>query len=294
MKQHLALASLRLFSLLPLGIARLFGRLLGTLMVRLSSQPYQIAQINIALCLPQLSKQEVADLAAQRMSHFGQALFETPGLWRRSSAWLQTKILGIEGEHYLREALDSDKGTIVLIPHQGNWEVLGLWLAQQAQMTSLFQPPKLPAVGEWIKRARQRTGATLVPTNVRGVAALLKALQRGEMTAILPDQQPPTAGGEFATLFGNPALTITLPHNLQKKSSAQIIFACALREKGGWRLHFSQPQQAIDSSDIDTSLCAMNSEIETIAHLAVAQYQWEYKRFRARPEGSPKIYPKRM
>ena len=141
MKQQLALASLRLFSLLPLGIARLFGRLLGAIMVRLSTQPYRIAKLNIALCLPELSEQEVADLAAQRMSHFGQALFETPGLWRRSSAWLQTKILGIEGEDCLREALGNDRGTIILVPHQGNWEVLGLWLAQQAQMTSLCQPP---------------------------------------------------------------------------------------------------------------------------------------------------------
>ena len=294
MKQQLALASLRLFSLLPLGIARLFGRLLGAIMVRLSTQPYRIAKLNIALCLPELSEQEVADLAAQRMSHFGQALFETPGLWRRSSAWLQTKILGIEGEDCLREALDNDRGTIILIPHQGNWEVLGLWLAQQAQMTSLFQPPKLPLVGKWIKQARQRTGADLVPTNVRGVAALLKALQRGEMTAILPDQQPPAAGGEFAPLFGSQALTMTLPHNLLKRSSAQIIFACALREQGGWRLHFFQPQQAIYSSDVAMSLSAMNKDIEAVANLAPDQYQWEYKRFRARPDGRPNIYPKRM
>lgn len=294
MKQQLALACLRLFSLLPLGVARILGRIVGNLMVILSAQPYRVAKINIALCFPELSEQEVAYLAAQRMVHFGQALLETPGLWRRSSTWLQTKIIGMEGEHLLYDAINNDKGTIILIPHQGNWEVLGLWLAKQAQMTSLFQPPKLTLLGDWIKQARQRTGADLVPTNVRGVASLMKALQRGEMTAILPDQQPPANGGEFASLYGIQALTMTLPHNLLKRSSCQIIFACALREPGGWHLHFFDPEEDIYSTDVELSLAAMNSGVEAIANLDPAQYQWEYKRFRARPDGSSKIYPKRM
>ena len=294
MKQLLALASLQLISFLPLSLARLFGRILGRLMVRFSVQPYRVAKINIALCFPKLDQQEVAELAAQRMVHFGQALFETPGLWRRSSDWLQTKIIGMEGEHLLYDAINNNKGTIILIPHQGNWEVVGLWVAKHTQMTSLFQPPKMVMLGDWIKSARQRTGAHLVPTNVRGVAGLVKALQRGETTAILPDQQPPANSGEFAPLFGVQALTMTLPYNLLKRSASRIIFACALREQGGWRLHFFDTPQDIHSPDLRSSLSAMNTGIETIAKLAVDQYQWEYKRFRARPEGSAKIYPKRV
>lgn len=294
MKQLLALASLQLISFLPLGLARLFGRILGRLMVRFSVQSYRVAKINIAQCFPKLDEQEVAELAAARMAHFGQALFETPGLWRRSSDWLQTKILSVEGEHLLRNALENDRGTILLVPHQGNWEVVGLWVAKFTQMTSLFQPPKMPKLGDWIKSARQRTGAHLVPTNVRGVAALVKALQRGETTAILPDQQPPANSGEFAPLFDIQALTMTLPYNLLKRSSSQIIFACALREQGGWRLHFFDARQDIYSPDLRSSLSAMNEDIEAIANLATDQYQWEYKRFRARPEGSAKIYPKRV
>ena len=87
---------------------------------------------------------------------------------------------------------------------------------------------------------------------------------------------------------------MTLPYNLLKRSASRIIFACALREQGGWRLHFFDTPQDIHSPDLRSSLSAMNTGIETIAKLAVDQYQWEYKRFRARPEGSAKIYPKRV
>ena len=182
------------------------------------------------------------------MSHLAQTFFETPVLWSRSSNWLQSKIVAVEGESYLREALNNDRGTILLIPHQGNWEVIGLWISAQTAMTSLYQPPKMPALDRWIKQAREKAGANLVPTNISGVAALLKALKKSQTVAILPDQQPAPSGGDFAPLFGVQALTMTLAHNLLNRSNAQAIFCCALRETGGWRLHFTPADQAIYSA----------------------------------------------
>jgi KDO2-lipid IV(A) lauroyltransferase len=203
---------------------------------------------------------------------------------------LQSKIVAVEGESYLKDAIANDRGTILLIPHQGNWEVIGLWVAKQAAMTSLYQPPKNRLLGNWIKKSREQTGANLVPTNVRGVAALLKALNRGETVAILPDQQPPKASGDFAPLFGKPALTMTLAYNLLNRSNSQALFCTALREKGGWRLHFVPADQAIYSEDQAISLKAMNQGVESIAALAMDQYQWEYKRYRTQPEGCSSIY----
>lgn len=290
MKSVLVLCLMKIISLLPLCIARFLGRVTGVAMSALKTSSFKIAWRNLTLSYPEKARHSIVQLAKSRMCHLGQAFFETPILWRKSSNWLHTKIIAIEGESYLQKALASDKGTILLIPHQGNWEVIGLWVAQQASMTSLYQPPKMPALDSWIKSAREKTGATLVPTNVRGVAALLKALKRGETVAILPDQQPPKGSGDFAPLFGLQALTMTLAHNLLDRSNSQAIFCCALREKGGWRLHFAPADQAIYSEDQAVSLSAMNAGIESIAGMAPEQYQWEYKRFRAQPEGSPAVY----
>jgi len=291
MKSAFILATMKIISFLPLGLARSLGGVFGAALAVLSTKSFKVARRNLSLCYPHQSQQTNGQLAKNRMTHFGQTFFETPGLWRRRSDWLQTKIVAVEGESYLREALANDRGTILLIPHQGNWEVIGLWVAKQTAMTSLYQPPKIAALGRWIKRAREKTGADLVPTNVRGVAALLKALKKAETVAILPDQQPPRSSGNFAPLFGAQALTMTLTHNLLHRSDSQAIFCCALREKGGWRLHFVPAEQAIYSADQAVSLEAMNAGVESIAALAPEQYQWEYKRFRAQPEGSPAIYP---
>ena len=290
MKSALVLCLMKVISLFPLGAARFFGGLMGVAMAALSITSFKIVRRNLSLSYPEKTQHSIDQLAKNRMCHLGQTFFETPGLWRRPPEWLQTKIISVEGESHLQEALASDSGTILLIPHQGNWEVIGLWAAKQATMTSLYQPPKMAAIGSWIKSAREKTGADLVPTNVRGVAALLKALKRGETVAILPDQQPPKGSGDFAPLFGAQALTMTLAHNLLNRSNSQAIFCCALREKGGWRLHFVPADQAIYSEDQAVSLSAMNAGVESIVAMAPEQYQWEYKRFRAQPEGFPPIY----
>lgn len=290
MKPTFVLCLMKVISLLPLGVARFFGRLMGTGLAALGTKAFKVTQCNLAVCYPDQNQSRNDQLANNRMGHLGQAFFETPVLWNRSSQWLQSHIIAVEGESHLKEALANDRGTVLLIPHLGNWEVIGLWVAAQTTMTSLYQPPKMPAFGEWIKRSREKTGANLVPTNVSGVAALLKALKKGETVAILPDQQPPKSSGDFSPLFGVQALTMTLTHNLLKRSDSQAIFCCALREQGGWRLHFVPADQAIYSDNQADSLASMNGGIESIVAKAPEQYQWEYKRFRAQPEGSPSIY----
>ena len=292
MKNTVLLYVLKIIAWLPLVVARYLGAVLGKFLCLTNSRPYRVSQINLALCFPQLSETEIDALAKQRMSQLGQAFFETPKLWRQSSQWLLGKIVDIEGSEHLQAALDNPRGTILLVPHQGNWEVIGLWVSTLTTMTSMYEPPKMVQLEDWIKTSRQRAGATLVPTNVRGVAALLKALRRGETTAILPDQVPPAASGDFSPIFGVPAQTMTLVHNLIQKSGSQVLLCTALRADGGWQLHFMPAEEAINSADQQTSLDALNRGVESIVALAPSQYQWEYKRFKARPEGYPPIYPK--
>jgi KDO2-lipid IV(A) lauroyltransferase len=127
MKSALALSLLKIISLLPLGLARFFGYIMGVFMTTFATVAYKTTQQNLAHCFPDNSLEANRALAKARTKHLGQAFFETPGLWRRPSGWLQSKIVAVEGESYLREAIANDRGTILLIPHQGNWEVIGLW-----------------------------------------------------------------------------------------------------------------------------------------------------------------------
>ena len=291
MRNKLILCILKSISWLPLPVARVVGKALGALIVILNLQPFRTAKINLALCYPEMSKQDIKQLSAKRMSHLAQALFETPKVWRAGNDGVGDKILAITGLELFETSLLEGLGTILVIPHQGNWEVIGLWASQQAAMTSLYDPPRMVELETWIKTSREQAGATLVPTNLRGVAALIKALQRGEITGILPDQQPPPNSGDFAPFLGIQTQTMTLIHKLLQRSGSRALMCTALRVRGGWEIHFLPVARQIYSEDQQTSLAALNQGVEAIIALAPEQYQWEYKRFRARPDGEPPVYP---
>ena len=79
-----------------------------------------------------------------------QTILETPGLWRRSSSWLTKRTVEVNGLNFYEKAMKNENGTIFLVPHMGNWEVVGLWLAHETKITSLYEPPKLEALEKWI------------------------------------------------------------------------------------------------------------------------------------------------
>ena len=290
MRNTLILWLLKLISWLPLGIARLKGLFFGWLLYAINAQPARITKLNLALCYPEMSTIDAKKLCKKRMKHLAQTIFETPKVWRKGNPWVTQNIVSINGLALFEAAIADSRGTILVIPHQGNWEVLGLWAGQHKAMTSLYDPPRMRALENWIKTSRQQSGATLVPTNVRGVAAIIKALKRGEITGILPDQQPPPESGEFATLLGVQTRTMTLINKLLLRSGSRALMCTALRVSGGWELHFLPVGEDLYSEDIQTSLAALNRGVEAIVALAPEQYQWEYKRFRDRPPGVSAAY----
>jgi KDO2-lipid IV(A) lauroyltransferase len=180
----------------------------------------------------------------------------------------------------------------MVTPHLGNWELGGLWLSTLGPTTILYQPPKRGEVDDIMRQGRGSAGATLVPTDRRGVAALIKCLKKGETTGILPDMEPELSGGVFAPFFGVPALTMTLIQNLQQRSAATVLLAACFRTESGFLLEIIEPPAAIYSEDRVTSVTALNQGIEQLVTIAPEQYQWEYKRFKKRPPGCAKIYIK--
>ena len=285
MKNKLLLLTLRGFGLLPLAVGRAVGRTIGRLIYVLGIGPVRVARINLRLCYPEMSESQREALCKGRMLEFGQAFVETPRVWSKSSTWLQNKIVGVEGMALFEAAVADPRGTLLVVPHQGNWEVVGLWVSKQTAMTSLYEPPKMPALDRWIKASREQSGATLVPTDVRGVAALIKALKRGETSGILPDQVPTESGGIMAPFMGIPARTMTLVTNLVQRAHCQVLLCAAIREPGGWRLHFLPASETVFSDQQEVAVAALNTDVERLVALAPEQYQWEYKRFRAQPDG---------
>ena len=290
MKNYLALLILKIIAYFPIGASRGLGKLFGRFLYSFNSRSVQTCKKNLTLCYPELNAQEINRLCFDRMQHLGQSLFETPKIWRKGSIWIESKVKKVYGLDIFESLFEQKKGLIIIIPHLGNWEILGLWISKRVPMTSIYEPPKIKSLNNWVKRGRENAGASLVPADIRGVSNVLKALTKGEVTGILPDQFPPEISGQTSIFFNVRTRTMTLIHKLIGRVDCNTLIASAIRVADGWEIHFQRVDDDINSTDISTSLSALNRSIEDMVKLNPSQYQWEYKRFKDLKDNGKKFY----
>lgn len=284
-------AALRMLAALPWSWLHTLGRVLGHLFWRFDTREKRITHTNIALCLPELGASQQAELVRASLIDLGETAFEMPKLWLSPPARTLAAVTAVEGEALFKEYLAERRGVLVLAPHHGNWEVVGLYLGQHYGITSMYLPSQNPAVDALVRLGRSSSGATLVPAETAGVRAVLKVLKKGGVVGILPDQVPKGAGAELAPFFGHPAQTMTLASNLLQKTGARAMVVYALRlPRGGFKLCFREPDPAIYAEDLAQSLAGLNRSVEACARDQPAQYQWEYKRFKGPARSKASVY----
>ncbi|WP_323846119.1 lysophospholipid acyltransferase family protein [Microbulbifer magnicolonia] len=290
-KGRLAVGALKLVGKLPLHWSRRLGWLFGQVAVLSRSESLRVSRINLGLCYPAMDEARRERLARASVVHTAMTGCEVATIWHQPWSRSEDLIVRVRNQQLLSEGMETGRGVLVLMPHIGNWEIFGMYLATLGSSTALYAPPKIAALDPIIRAGREATGVHMVPTNVHGVRSLLKALKSGHIVMVLPDQEP-DLGGDFAPFFGKPALTMTLAHNLLQRTGCRCVFGFGKRVEGGFELVFLPAEQAIYSAEQKVSLAAMNRGVEACIAEAPAQYQWEYKRFRKQPEGKSRIYRK--
>lgn len=283
---------LRAMGCLPLGLAQRCGALMGWTMTLGNNRQRIVCERNIAKCFPELTKVQQQALVRATLFDTGRTATETGCLWFGNAARVEAMFCEVHGEDLLQAALAKGRGVILAIPHLGNWEAVGMYGSARHPMTSLYRPPRMAALDDMVRAARQRFGASLVPTNAQGVKALYKALGENQLVAILPDQDPRRGAGEFAPFFGIQANTMTLLSRLARKSGATVLctYAERLPAGRGFALRFEAVDEAVAGADVKASLKVLNEALERAIRTIPSQYQWCYKRFLTRPEGEPPFY----
>jgi len=287
-KIKLTVMLLRWIGRLPLAVLDYLGDGVGLALWLLNTRERQVTEINLARCFPALTAAQRAHLARSSLRDFGRNALEMLHVWFSSPQHTLDGTGVVEGEAVMTAALAHGHGVIVLSPHFGNWEWLGIYLGRHYQITNMYLPAKKnQEMAELVIQARSRDGANVVPADAGGVRAVLKILKAGRVVGILPDQEPKQAGAEFAPFFGQPALTMTLVSNLLQRTGARAVFAAAIRQpqEHRFRLVFREPDPAIYDSDLQVSLAALNRGVEQLVAEAPEQYQWVYKRFKRQPAG---------
>ena len=264
------------------------GRLIGLLSLITPNRNRFVTEKNIELCFPLMSAQQQQQLARNSLIEMGKTFTEAGPMWKWPKEKLFNLIKSVHGEELLQQALKSQHGVILALPHLGNWELLGIYCSTNYTTTSMYQKPKLKQLDAIIKYGRERLGANLVPADNTGVRAMLKALKNNGVVCILPDQEPNTGTGIFAPFFGLQAYSMTLISRLAKKTQASVILAYTKRLASGegYEIIFTdlpEMSEKVKAETLDDSVVYLNNELEKTIRDLPEQYQWSYKRFRNQP-----------
>ncbi|WP_277560401.1 lysophospholipid acyltransferase family protein [Acinetobacter beijerinckii] len=283
-------ALIKLISRQPIKLGRLVAGLVAGLVTRLPlSKISKIIRLNIKIALPNLTETEYQQLSAHAIRNELTAYFEFLSIWGASNEKNIKRVQTVVGEQYLHDALAEQKGLVLIVPHFGTWEVMNAWLSQYTQMTILYKPVKNPDADQFVRNARSREQAHLVPTDESGVRQIFKALKQGGTTAILPDHTP-DHGGEMIEYFGIPLASSSLSAKLIQKTKAKALLIYAKRnEQDGFDMFIEPIDPRIYEGSAEDGTLVIHQTLEKLIRQYPEHYHWSYKRFSANP-ALKKIY----
>lgn len=274
----------------PLSFARAFARILGLLVTHVKTiKTANVAHLNIQIALPHLEQSKREYITKQATRNELTSYFEFFNIWGSSNQKNISRIHQVTGKQYLLDALKENKGVVLIVPHFGTWEIMNAWIAQYTKMTIMYKPIKNSAADQFVREARSRENATLVPTNDSGVRQIFKALKQGGTTVILPDHTP-HFGGTMIDYFGIPLASSSLSAKLIQKTKAKALFLYAIRNnQAGYDMTIQPvPEKIYQSTDCEGTRI-IHTMIEQLITQYPEHYHWSYKRFKANPQ-LDKIY----
>lgn len=170
------------------------------------------------------------------------------------------ELIEVEGLELLEESFSAGKGTLVLIPHMGNWELLPQacgFPGLPIEMATHYRPLNNPLLNGLIERRRRTRGLHLFPKRTSALT-LSKFLGENKFLAILADQRVPKKG-VLCHFFGRPTLCSPLPAALAARSGANVLgLHCITVAPGRWKLIFTKCQPTENGYDVQA--CATNLE----------------------------------
>ncbi len=303
LSRHLGYAGLRLahavISRLPLALGLALSRATGYLAYLVSSASKQHALESLRRVYGrELSERQIRRRALEVFQHSIATAVE----WVIVRRWSDAKLYGeyrevAEGLRQLAREIRATGGGIVgLTAHLGNWEVLSLLYHRFAPgvLVPVAKPAYFEKYQQFLHRLRTEDGMDVIYTEASH-RRMVRAIRRGQMLGMLPDQNLRTNSGVFVDFFGRPAHTVTFPVALARKLDVRMVSAFLVREGGSLRRKthrfqlvrselFDVPRTGDEKTDLLEGTQEWTSRLEEVIRRYPEQWCWTYPRWRSTPE----------
>jgi lauroyl/myristoyl acyltransferase len=210
--------------------ARVVPPALGRPLARIAARAWRLAQPNrrhqvarnLERVLPDASPAERQRALRRVFDYYGRYWHELFRLAVEDPAGLLADFT-IEGLEHIEAAAAAGRGVVLALPHLGNWDLAGAWLAEQGYRISVVaEPAEPPELFEWFVETRARLGMRVIALGPDAGATLLRELQDNRVIGLVCDRDL-TGDGVAVTFFGEKTRLPGGPAMLALRTGAPLL-----------------------------------------------------------------------
>ena len=277
----------RLVCALPLSAALTLGRAFGIFIGRVVRYRRKVALENLRKAFgTEKDEAELRRILRGVYRHFGQMLVEFCRFPVLSGRRIE-RLVTMEHPEILEEAAQRGNGVVLVSGHFGNWEMMAAAIAHKGYpMRGLVANQRNTAVGDLMDRFRRSVQVEPIRVGV-SVKDVLRALSRGEIVAIISDQN---AGrrGVFVDFFGRPTSTPQGAATIALKRDVPIVLGFSVRQPGGRHRvvleRFPDPDHFPDGSEgVRVATQLYTERLEQYIRRYPEQWLWLHRRWKSSP-----------
>lgn len=267
-----------LMTRLPFRVQLGIGRGIGLLLHKVARSRRYIAEVNVALCYPQLSPSEQKALVRQIFIDNGIGLVETFIGWFRDPAWLRerTEYVGMDK---VREATARGQGVMLLGAHYSMLDLAGSLITNELKVSVSYRPQDNPVMNYVMERNRARLYDECLTR--KDIRSFIRTLKKGNVLWYAQDQDFGRKNSVFVNFFGHPAATITATSRIAKAGNALVMPMTYFRkaDNSGYIITVHDPLPIPSGDDVQDAQIA-NDFLERQLREHPSQYLWLHKRFK--------------
>jgi phosphatidylinositol dimannoside acyltransferase len=275
-RELLALWSFRLVAWLARTLPERAGRrafdAFGRLAFRLLPGVRATVAANQAMVLGQEPRSDlVVSATKEAFSLYARYWFDTFRARVLPVAELNARMV-TEGIDNIDRALEGGKGCITVLPHMGNWDVAGRWLATHdyriASVAEELRPRKL---FELFLEHREALGMKIIPLTRGGhVGQQLGALLGQNWIVALVADRDLTGRGVEVEMFGAPRRLPVGPALLSLSTGAPLLVCPVWTTDNGWKIRIGGALEIERTGDMRADVTALTRRMGSEFERAIA------------------------
>jgi KDO2-lipid IV(A) lauroyltransferase len=269
---------------LSLRLALEMGSGIGNLVYAILKKRRNIALNNLRMVFKD-KQAEITEIAKQSFQNVGKTLIE----FLRFPKYDVQQIKGmvrLEGEEYLKQAILSDNGVIIVTAHFGNWELIFHVLAGMTdKLSAVAQRFKNQGLDKLTNKYRIIHGGEIIEKKL-AIKQVLLHLRKGFCVMILSDQDAGDSG-IFVDFLGVPASTAKGAVAFAMRTGATILNVFDVRQSDGSHvIKISEPIKIESSGDLQRDVREgvkrITQALEQMIYEYPSQWLWMHNRWKTK------------